>query len=163
MVLLHEEDINYPPTNTLPKATGPWVLCKLVQYPMKDRDGNIVADEYRQPVFSSLFANAVMFMGKITTRTTWVTGQQNQSGTAQKVYSLSLSGYSDEDILEWIDEGNVFVYMNRDDEDEPPKSIKAYEELISDTKKEEVKEIKKEVPTPDMKDTQQQHADVTPN
>ena len=135
MVLLHELDVNYPPTNTLPKAIGPWVVCKLVQYPMKDTDGNIVANEYRQPVFSSLFANAVMFMGKITTRTTWVTGQQNQSGTAQKVYSLSLSIYSDEDILDWIEQGNVFIYINKDDEDAPPLTIEEYKQLNADSKK----------------------------
>ena len=135
MVLLHELDIQYPPTKSLPKAIGPWVPCKLVQYPMKDIDGNIVADEYRQPVFSSLFANAVMFRGKITTRTTWVTGQQNQSGAGRKVYSLSLANYTDEDIQLLIDEGNVFVYLNRDDEDAPPLSIAEYKQLTADSKK----------------------------
>ena len=74
MVLLHELDIQYPPTKSLPKAIGPWVLCKLVQYPMKDQAGNVVAGEYRQPIFSALFTTAVVFMGKITTRTMWTTG-----------------------------------------------------------------------------------------
>ena len=163
MVLLHQQDIQYPPTNTLPKTFGPWVLCKLVQYPMKDTDGKILPDEYRQPVFSSLFANAVMFMGKITTRTTWVTGQQNQSGTARKVYSLSLISYTDEEILQFIKDGNVFVYMNRDDEDAPPMSIKEYEQLISDTKNTVVEEVKKDVPTPNMKivDTPTQQSTIT--
>ena len=159
MVLLHELEVNYPPTNTLPRAIGPWVLCKLVQYPMKDTDGNVVADEYRQPVFSSLFANAVMFMGKITTRTTWVTGQQNASaGAGRKVYSLSLANYSDEDILEWIEQGNVFCYMNRDDEDTPPKTIKAYKELITDTKK----AVINDVATPIIEGTPIQQATITP-
>ena len=159
MVLLHDLNINYPPTNTLPKAIGPWVLCKLVQYPMKDTDGNIVADEYRQPVFSSLFANAVMFMGKITTRTTWVTGQQNQSGAGRKVYSLSLSSYPDEDILQWIKDGNVFVYMNRDDEDTPPMSIEEYKQLNADTKKAVINDVP--TPTMDRNQLDAQHADVT--
>ena len=145
MVKLHELDINYPPTNTLPKQIGPWVLCKLVQYPMKDTDGNVVADEYRQPVFSSLFANAVKFMGKIATRTTWVTGQQGISSTGRKVHSLSLMNYSDEDILQMIDEGNVFCYLNRDDEDAPPKTIDEYKKLNADSAKHLVNDVS--VPT----------------
>ena len=146
MVLLHTLDIKYPPTKDLPKAIGPWVLLKLVQYPMKDAAGNVVADEYRQPVYSSLFANAVMFQGKIATRTTWVTGQQNVSGTGRKVYSLSLANYTDEDILQWIDEGNVFCYMNRDDEDAPPLTIVEYRQLTVDSNKAVVNDVTS--PTP---------------
>ena len=141
MVLLHEMDINYPPTNTLPKQVGPWGLCKRVQYPMKDADGNVVADEYRQPVFSSLFANAVVFIGKIATRTTWVTGQQSTSGAGRKVHSLSLMNYTDEDILQMIDEGNVFCYMNKDDEDAPPLTIDQYKQLNADSSKSVVNDV----------------------
>ena len=133
------------------------MLCKLVQYPMKDTDGNVVADEYRQPVFSSLFANAVMFRGKITTRTTWVTGQQNQSGAGRKVFSLSLANYSDEDIHQMIDEGNVFVYMNRDDEDTPPLSIQEYKQLTAESNK----AVVSDVATPVVEGTPIQQVGVT--
>ena len=140
MILLHELDINYPPTNTLPKPVGPWVLCKLVQYPMQDGEGNVVADEYRQPVFSSLFANAVMFQGKIATRTTWVTGQQNVSGAGRKIQNVSLANYTDEDIHQLIEEGVVFCYVNRDNEDAPPLTIEEYRQLTVESAKSIVQE-----------------------
>ena len=135
MVLLHELDIHYPPTKSLPIAIGPWVPCKLVQYPMKDQAGNVVAGEYRQPIFSALFTTAVVFMGKITTRTMWTTGQQNQSGAGREIHGLKLDIYSDEDILDWIEQGNVFIYINKDDEDAAPLTIEEYKQLNADSKK----------------------------
>ena len=161
MVLLHEEEVNYPPINTLPKATGPWVLCKLVQYPMKDRDGNIVADEYRQPVFSSLFANAVMFLGKVTARTTWMTGQATQADVGRKVQSLSLASYTDEEIRQAIHDGNVFVYMNRDDEDAPPLLIAEFKKLVVDSKKAEVNETTENIPLQNVETPISQGQQVT--
>jgi len=137
MVLLHEEEVNYPPVNTLPKATGRFILCKLVQYPMRDAEGNVVPDEYRQPNFSSLFPNTVMFLGKTTTRTTWMTGQRSEK---EKVYSVSLLSYTDEEILQAIEDGNVFVYLDKHDEDAPPLLISEYKQLVDDSKKAEVNE-----------------------
>jgi len=160
MVLLHEEDIKYPPTNTLPKATGPWVLCKLVQYPMKDGDGNIVADEYRQPVFSSLFANAVMFLGKVTARTTWMTGQQTQADTGRKIYSLSLGIYTDEEIRQAIHDSNVFIYLNREDEDAPPLLIAEFKQLMADSKKAEVNEPTEDTPIQNIQEPTSQGQQV---
>ena len=124
-------------TDTLKKAINGFVLCKLVQYPMRDGDGNIVADEYRQPNFSSLFPNTVMFLGKTTTRTTWMTGQRNEK---EKVYSVSLLSYTDEDIRKAIDDGNVFVYLDKHDEDAPPLLIAEYKQLVDESRKAEVNE-----------------------
>ena len=108
-IILSDFDIEYPPLSSLPKEQGSFVLLRLSQYPMKDKDTKTIIDgEFTNCCFTTAFGKQTGLLlpnGERLTLTvsTW---KRNQDGNITNPTKR-------EQLTDWFDdsENDKLLYM----------------------------------------------------
>ena len=113
--------MEYPDVNTLPKPILGYRLCKLIQY-----------DDVDAWTFTSSFGKNLKFRGASLSFTTWVPGQAQAK--AKSTFHVSgwlneSGGWTDELLLQLIEDGVGFIYIHESGE-KNPLTIQEYQEFL---------------------------------
>ena len=137
-IILSDLSLVFPPLSSLPEAKYSFSLCRLTQYPARDKERNIIEGEYTNCCFTSAFgkqANLALGNGKTLSLTAskW---RRNANGIITNPSSDDQLTFwfedteEDQEKLEYIIANNMFyVYGNTDNPDDDlmfPDTYKAH-------------------------------------
>ena len=142
-IVLQDHDIVYPPQSSLPKPQGTIVLCRLSQYPAKDKETKQPIDgEFTNCCFTSAFGKQTKLglpNGKELTLTvsSWrrtKDGSIASNPNKEKELTYWFNDEEDDKLLYCIENKIFFMFADRANPDDPPMLPDVYAKKLATQK-----------------------------
>jgi len=137
-IVLSDHNIQYPPQSELPKEQSSFILCRLSQFPARDKETKAILDgEYTSCCFTSAFGKQTSIAlpdGKSLTLTVSKWRRNTDGNIANPTNGDQLTYWFDdtqEELLKYcIEKKILYVYGDTNNPDSPPMFPDDYEKHI---------------------------------